>query len=71
VRPGDRRRGGDVRSGAGQMRRGEEGNEKQIDKKKKRWDPHLEGIWRASRNRGLEGKFGGPCKMEVRLEKPC
>jgi hypothetical protein len=37
-------------------------------KRKKWWGPHLEGEWRASRNRGWEGKFGGVCKMETCLE---
>jgi hypothetical protein len=28
----------------------------------------LEGEWRASKNGGWEGEFGGACKMEVCLE---
>jgi hypothetical protein len=30
----------------------------------------LEGKWRASKNGGWEGEFGGACKMEVCLEVP-
>jgi hypothetical protein len=37
-------------------------------KRKKWWGPHLEGEWRASRNGGWEGEFGGVCKIEACLE---
>jgi hypothetical protein len=37
-------------------------------KRKKGWGPHLEGEWRASKNGGWQGEFGGACKMEVCLD---
>jgi hypothetical protein len=37
-------------------------------KRKKGLGPRLEGEWRASKNGGWEGEFGGACKMEVCLE---
>jgi hypothetical protein len=33
--------------------------------KEKWWGPHLEGKWRAFRNRGLVEEFGGLCKIEL------
>jgi hypothetical protein len=44
-----------------------EGGEKR-KKKKKWWVPLLEGEWRASKNGGWEGEFGGVWKIEVCLE---
>jgi hypothetical protein len=49
-------------------------DEKKGKKIKKWWVPRLEGgmeglqEWRASRNGGCEGEFGGVCKMEACLE---
>jgi hypothetical protein len=45
-------------------------------KRKIRWKKRNDGAhvwrgkWRASKNGGWEGKFGGACKMEVCLEAP-
>jgi hypothetical protein len=39
-----------------------------MEKKKEMVGPTFVGEWRASRNGGWEGEFGGVCKMEACLE---
>jgi hypothetical protein len=51
-------RGGDGGVRAVSRDRGGDGKER-----KKVWGPRLEGKWRASKNGGWEGEFGGACKM--------
>jgi hypothetical protein len=48
---------------------GRDREEQRGEKKKKNGGTHIwRGGWRASRNGGLEGKFGGACKIEAHLE---
>jgi hypothetical protein len=44
------------------------GGEEEGEERKEWWGPRLEGEWRASRNGGWEGEFGGASKMEGHLE---
>jgi hypothetical protein len=55
-------------------KKGEKTKKKNRKRKEKLWGPQvgggMEGLqeWRASKNGGWEGEFGGVCKMEACLE---